>query len=73
VTVTGPPDQLASFAQACKAIGYLCSVGSSRNVVVPVDGDGAGALRFDFGDTDVEGVEVPEDDGNDMRIRGIGD
>lgn len=72
VTVTGPEDQLAAFVEACKAIETLGQVGASRDVIVPVDGDGAASLRFDYGETDVSEIEAPEIDGDDVRITGIG-
>lgn len=73
VTVTGPPEQLAAFAELCLTVEYLCSVGSSRTVEVPVDGDGSGALRFDFGDTDVSDITPAEVGSADaVRVSGIG-
>ena len=73
VTVTGPPDQLGSFVQLCKTIQYLCAAGSSRTVMLDVDGDGSGHLRFDFGDLDHSGVEIPEITGDHrVRVAGIG-
>lgn len=38
VDVTGPPDQLARFAQLCRTIQALCQAGASRTVQVDVDG-----------------------------------
>lgn len=46
--VTGPEDQIAAFANLCRVLQHLCSVGSSRTVQIDVDGDGAGSLRFDL-------------------------
>lgn len=73
VVVTGPPDQLAAFAEWCLTVQHLCSVGSSRTVEIDVDGDGSGALSFDFGDTDVSAIETRDtDDGSTVRTTGIG-
>jgi 2'-5' RNA ligase len=68
--VSSNPDDLAAFVQLCKLIGQLCGVGASRDVRVAVDGDGSGALKFDFGDSDVSDVMVPNID-EDLVI-GIG-
>lgn len=74
VTVSGPPDQLSAFAQLCLTIENLCAIGASRTVELDVDGDGSGALSFDFGDTDVSDVDpVETDDGSTVRVAGIGE
>ena len=73
VTVTGPMNDLAGFVQLCKTIQRLCDWGSSRTIRFPVDGDGAAALRFDFGDLDVSKVEPAEVGGEDeIRLSGLG-
>lgn len=60
VKVTAPDDtDLAAFIQLCKTIEHLGSVGASRDIRVPVDGDGSARLRFDFGDTDVRQGRSP--------------
>lgn len=58
----GDDHDLSAFIQLCKTIQHLSSVGASRDIRVPVDGDGSASLRFDFGDTDVGDVEVPDID-----------
>jgi hypothetical protein len=73
VTVTAPEDQLSSFVHLCKTIQYLCSIGSSRTVEIPVDGDGNADMRFDFGETDISEIEpVRETGSRSMRVPGIG-
>jgi hypothetical protein len=69
--VSTNPDDLAAFIQLCKLIGQLCGVGASRDIRVAVDGDGSGALKFDFGDSDVSDVQVPDID--DELVIGIGE
>lgn len=66
----GDDHDLSSFIQLCKTIQHLSSVGASRDIRVPVDGDGSASLRFDFGDTDVGDVEVPDID--DEIVIGMG-
>jgi hypothetical protein len=68
--VSGPEDQIAAFANMCRTIQYLCSVGSSRTVQIDVDGDGAGSLRFDL---EPLGEESPIDlDADVINCGGIG-
>ncbi len=74
MTVTGTEENLTSFVEVCKLMDLMGRAGSSRTINVHYDGDGAARLRFDFGDTDVSGVEVDEsvlDTGRDISI-GIG-
>jgi hypothetical protein len=66
----GDDNDLSRFIQLCKTIEYLSSVGASRDIRVPVDGDGSASLKFDFGDTDVNDVEVPDID--DEIVIGMG-
>lgn len=73
VRVSGNEADLAAFLQLCKTVGALCSVGATRNILVAVDGDGSADLRFDFGETDVEDVEVPDFDNGDEIVIGIGE
>lgn len=74
VTVTGPADQLSAFAAWCLTVEKLCGDGASRTVTTPVDGDGSGALRFDFGDTDVSQLTAVDATGADeVRTPGIGE
>lgn len=72
VTVEGPEDQLAAFVELCETIGYLCAVGSSRAVQVSVDGDGAGSLSFDYGETDVSEIAPVDTEDDPIRVAGIG-
>ena len=72
LAVTGSDDQLASFLQLCKTIQWLCSAGASRTVQIDVDGDGSGALRFDFGDLDLPDVDESQMDSDVVRVPGIG-
>lgn len=58
--------QLAQFIGLCKIIEQLGAVGASRTIKLWVDGDGSARLRFDFGETDVSGVEIPSFDENDL-------
>lgn len=62
---------LARFIQLCKTIEHLGQVGASRDIRVPVDGDGSADLRFDFGDTDTGQVELPDIDSE--IVIGIGE
>ena len=71
--MSGPADQLAAFVQWCTTVQWLCSAGASRTVQIAVDGDGAGALRFDFGDLDVPAVDESQMGSDVVRIPGIGD
>lgn len=72
VTVTGYPDQLSAFVKLCKTFDYLGAAGCSRTVQIPYDGDGRARLRFDFGSTDVSGVEAVKDTDSDIvRVPGI--
>ncbi|MGH3783155.1 MAG: hypothetical protein ACRDZY_08365 [Acidimicrobiales bacterium] len=72
VRVTARNDaDLARFIQLCKTIQLLGQVGASRDIRVSVDGDGSADLRFDFGDTNVDAVQVPDID-TDIVI-GIGE
>ena len=48
---------LATFIQFCKTIQNCCAHGASRTLSLIVDGDGSASLKFDFGATDVTGVE----------------
>lgn len=74
LTVDGPPDQLSASAELSLTIERLCSVGASRTIECSVDGDGSGALRFDFGDTDVSDISpAEEDDSGTVRVAGIGE
>lgn len=59
LTIVGSEPCLAAFVQLCKTMELLGSAGASRTIRVPYDGDGAARLRFDFGPTDVSGVEGP--------------
>lgn len=59
IKVTGREDHLTKFIQLCKTLKYLGSVGSTRTIKVWFDGDGAARLNFDYGDTDVSNVEIP--------------
>lgn len=72
VTVTGEEDQLAAFAQLCLLMGNLGAVGASRTIQIEYDGDGNAGLQFDFGTTDVTGVETPDFDDDAQIIIGIG-
>lgn len=62
---------LAAFIQLCKTIENLGKIGASRDIRVLVDGDGSADLRFDFGDTDTDAVELPDID--DEIVIGIGE
>lgn len=77
VRVTAPNEgDLAAFIQLCKTIEALGKIGASRDIRVPVDGDGSADLRFDFGDTDVDDVQVPGVDNDfedDEIVIGIGE
>ena len=74
VVISGPEAQVQTFLRFCATVDKLCSWGASRTLVLAVDGDGAGALRFDFGGAD---VDVPADkihSGKDpLHMGGIGD
>lgn len=73
LTVTGPPDQLAAFAEWCLTVEKLCGDGASRTVETDVDGDGAASLVFDFGGTDVSALTPVEATGDAVvRTPGIG-
>lgn len=66
----GDDADLSRFIQLCKTIEHLSSVGASRDIRVLVDGDGSASLKFDFGDTNVDDVEVPNID--DEIVIGMG-
>lgn len=70
--VTGPPDQIAAFAGLCQMIQWLCGVGASRTVQIDVDGDGAGALRFDLAGMDLPAVDESQVGDDVVRLPGIG-
>lgn len=73
VEVSGPPEQVARFAQLCKTIQALCAVGASRTVQIDVDGDGNASLHFTFTPADgADSVEVASFDSDPVRIPGIG-
>jgi len=59
-TVTGREEHLSQFVELCKTMHLLGSAGASRTIEVHYDGDGAARLRFDFGETDVDDIVVPE-------------
>lgn len=70
ITVTGPPDQLASFAVLCKTIENLCSAGASRTIKYDVDGDGSASLSFDLGP--LKGASAAGFDSDPVRVPGLG-
>lgn len=71
ITVTGPPDQLSSFASLCKTIENLCAVGASRTIKYSVDGDGSASLRFGLGALEhAEGAEAEDDEY--VHVPGLG-
>lgn len=73
ITVSGPDDQLISFVKMAKTIEFLCVAGASRTIEIDVDGDGSGALRFDYGKTNVEGINPASIDDDPIRLTGIGE
>ena len=59
IQVTGQQTEIREFLEILGAIQYLGSVGSNRDLLVGVDGDGTGRLRFNvkFKDTEWEELE----------------
>ena len=47
IQVTGIEEDVMSFVQLCRVISMLGVQGHSADIVVSVDGDGSGKLRFD--------------------------
>lgn len=71
VTVVGPNDQLAAFANVCQTVGMLSDVGSSRTVSFDVDGDGAAALKFSFDQPVPDADPSITDSGDEIHLPGI--
>lgn len=68
--VSGPEDQIAAFANFCRHLQMLSSVGASRTLQIDVDGDGAAALRFDLEPLAADAVNL---DDSIIVLPGIGD
>ena len=59
IRAEGFDDQLAVLAQFLKTVQHCGSIGHTTTLHLWYDGDGAARMKFDFGEVDVSGVEVP--------------
>lgn len=46
-TITGRKEDLDTLEKALRHIEYLGNIGASRNILIRVDGDGAGRIRIE--------------------------
>lgn len=46
IEITGNEDSILEFIALCGKIEMLCSSGSSRRIMVDIDGDGSANLKF---------------------------
>lgn len=73
--ITGNEDSILEFIALCGKIEMLCSSGSSRRIMVDIDGDGSANLKFkstakvvDLGEVDLIKAWVYEKSVNFIKI-----